>query len=242
MSEPFRKDDKGKPDLSLLPPRALLAVGRVLSFGAAKYGRENWANVPDPHRYEAAALRHLMAHLAGETADADTKESHLAHAACCVLFLLELEARRVEVDARLDALDAELVRKSTPDGDVPPRTSGQGWKRHAPEPGGRCGKHWFLGARFRRELHQCICRLDAFHAEEMCLCQCGFAAVVEEGPVPEPLCGHEWVDQARTCSESCGPPVEEGGPRGSGFHRCARDHGCADVKQHTCRCGASTPR
>lgn len=89
-----RKDDSEKARLDLLPVRALELVARVLGFGARKYGVDNWRLVEDARRrYYAAALRHMFAWWAGEQLDPDTGVSHLAHAACCVLFLLELEAR-----------------------------------------------------------------------------------------------------------------------------------------------------
>jgi len=91
VGEPaFTKNDAGKPRTDLLPPRALLAVSRVLALGASKYGADNWSKCQEPARYLGAALRHVLAHMAGETTDAESGESHLAHAACCLLFLVEL--------------------------------------------------------------------------------------------------------------------------------------------------------
>lgn len=89
----FVKHDAGKPRAELLPPRALLAVARVLSLGAAKYGADNWHKCRDPQRYVGAALRHVLAHMSGEKRDPESGESHLTHAACCLLFLVELDER-----------------------------------------------------------------------------------------------------------------------------------------------------
>jgi len=87
-----RKYDQGKPDYTLLPWEAVEEVVRVLDFGAKKYARDNWRYVDNAEtRYLAAAIRHLAAHARGEVADAETGISHLAHAGCCVLFLLALE-------------------------------------------------------------------------------------------------------------------------------------------------------
>jgi hypothetical protein len=97
----FRKADAGKPRLSLLPPRALMAVGRVLTHGAKKYGPDNWRHVDDKARYVDAAMRHLLAAMAGEESDPDTGESHLAHLVCSALFLLELEE-----EAKLEQAEA----------------------------------------------------------------------------------------------------------------------------------------
>ena len=88
------KHDHGKPILGAVPPHAELAVGRVLTFGAEKYARGNWDKVEDhENRYMDAALRHLNAHRRGELVDSESGESHLAHAACCILFMLDKQER-----------------------------------------------------------------------------------------------------------------------------------------------------
>lgn len=88
------KHDQGKPILGAVPPHAELAVGRVLTFGSNKYARGNWDKVEDhENRYMDAALRHLNAHRRGELTDSESGESHLAHAACCILFMLDKQER-----------------------------------------------------------------------------------------------------------------------------------------------------
>lgn len=87
-----RKQDGGKPRLDLLPPRAITEIGKVLEFGARKYAPDNWRKVEGWRwRYSGAALRHLFAWLGGEPNDPESGLHHLAHAGCCVLFLLEKE-------------------------------------------------------------------------------------------------------------------------------------------------------
>lgn len=89
-----KKFDQGKVEPALLPPLALLTVSNVLTFGAKKYGADNWRYVKNGrHRYMNAALRHLLADLAGQENDEDSELPHLAHAACCLLFLIEMSAR-----------------------------------------------------------------------------------------------------------------------------------------------------
>lgn len=84
-----QKFDSGKPDYSLLPWDAVEDVVRVLDFGAKKYTRDNWRLVEDhKNRYLAAAFRHLSSYAQGEEVDSETGISHLAHASCCILFLL----------------------------------------------------------------------------------------------------------------------------------------------------------
>ena len=86
------KHDEHKARMSLIPPKALLEVGMVLTEGAEKYGDRNWKKLDNlQERYTSAALRHMMAHMAGETYDEETNLSHLAHAICCLMFKLEVE-------------------------------------------------------------------------------------------------------------------------------------------------------
>jgi len=88
-----RKDDSGKADWTLLPLPALQEVLAVLTFGASKYGPENWRKV-ERSRYVKALWRHWVAYLQDPGAkDPDTGQSHLAHLICCALFLLELDRK-----------------------------------------------------------------------------------------------------------------------------------------------------
>lgn len=92
QATPAQKMDHGKPMMELLPFRALEEVGHVLAYGATKYAPHDWRKGMAWSRMLGAALRHLSAWGAGERCDVETGRSHLAHAACCVLMLLELEA------------------------------------------------------------------------------------------------------------------------------------------------------
>lgn len=84
------KTDDGKPRFDLMPPLAVREFVEVLTIGAKKYGPENWRHVRDRRRrYFAAALRHTWAWWLGETHDEESQRSHLAHAMCCLAFLME---------------------------------------------------------------------------------------------------------------------------------------------------------
>jgi hypothetical protein len=86
------KHDAGKPIFGAIPPFAELEVAKVMEFGCQKYSRGNWAVVDNlQERYMDAALRHLNAVRRGERLDDESGLSHLAHAACCVLFMLDDE-------------------------------------------------------------------------------------------------------------------------------------------------------
>jgi hypothetical protein len=85
-----RKFDSGKLQYGLIPPEALRQTVEVLTYGATKYAPDNWRYVPGAkRRYFDAAQRHLWAWKAGEATDSETNASHLAHAICCLMFLLE---------------------------------------------------------------------------------------------------------------------------------------------------------
>lgn len=90
-----RKFDGGKLDWALLPVEPNEEVVKVLMFGAQKYARDNWKHV-DNHkvRYYNAAMRHLTAWQKGEETDPETGLSHLAHAMCCLNFLLYKELEK----------------------------------------------------------------------------------------------------------------------------------------------------
>jgi hypothetical protein len=86
------KHDSGKPLMGAVPPNALLAVAKVLTFGIEKYGRDNWHQVENLEtRYMDAALRHINAYQRGEQLDPESGENHLAHAVCSLMFILEKE-------------------------------------------------------------------------------------------------------------------------------------------------------
>jgi hypothetical protein len=86
------KYDNDKPQWSLLPFKALKEVVDVLTYGAKKYAPDNWKKVPNARqRYIDAGFRHLTAYAAGEKLDSETGKSHLAHAICCLLYLLAFE-------------------------------------------------------------------------------------------------------------------------------------------------------
>ncbi len=86
------KNDSGKDRWDLLPVRGTRLIVKVLTFGAAKYAPENWRKVPNAReRYYAAAMRHLTAWWEGERDDPETGLPHLAHAGCCIIFLLETD-------------------------------------------------------------------------------------------------------------------------------------------------------
>ncbi len=92
--QPGLKYDAGKPLAGVLYedfPTALQQIISVATFGAKKYARGNWKDVQDAEvRYWDAMHRHLLAYCSGPGIDEESGESHLAHAAWCMLALMEL--------------------------------------------------------------------------------------------------------------------------------------------------------
>lgn len=94
------KYDQGKPSLALLSPVAINKIGLVMNYGATKYADHNWRKGISWSRLLSACLRHTFAYIGGENTDPETGISHLAHAACCLMFLLEFEETHPELDNR----------------------------------------------------------------------------------------------------------------------------------------------
>lgn len=84
-----QKDDGQKADLSLLF-RAFAPVlddiARLTAFGEKKYSPLGWREQENGEaRYISAAMRHLSAHLSGETTDPESGLKHLTHAAWSIM-------------------------------------------------------------------------------------------------------------------------------------------------------------
>jgi hypothetical protein len=95
------KNDADKLPWHLLPSDAIDDVLEVLQYGAGKYGERNWERGMEWSRPFSALMRHMWAWWRGETYDPESGKPHLAHAACCVLFLVAYERRGVGVDNRV---------------------------------------------------------------------------------------------------------------------------------------------
>jgi hypothetical protein len=94
------KFDQDKLPLHLLSTEAMNQTAAVLAFGAQKYAEHNWRSGFVWSRPLSAAMRHITAFNAGEDRDPESGLSHLAHAACCIMFLLEFEKTHTHLDDR----------------------------------------------------------------------------------------------------------------------------------------------
>lgn len=94
------KFDADKVRMELLPPELLESTAKVLAFGAKKYSERNWELGMKWSRPFGAMMRHMWAWWKGEDKDPETGYSHLAHAACCIAFLVSYESRGIGEDDR----------------------------------------------------------------------------------------------------------------------------------------------
>jgi len=94
------KFDAEKAALDLIPLEALIGLGNVLTFGAKKYQRANWANGIEYSRLISAALRHIAAFNAGQDMDPESGLSHIDHALCNLAFLAWMRVHRTDMDNR----------------------------------------------------------------------------------------------------------------------------------------------
>ena len=97
----FVKDDNAKTRYDLLPPELIEETAKVLTFGAQKYSAHNWAQGASWSRYFSATMRHMWAWWRGEDNDPETGFSHLAHAACCLSFLIAYQRRGLGEEDRV---------------------------------------------------------------------------------------------------------------------------------------------
>lgn len=84
------KYDQDKRRWDLLPYGAIEEIVQVFEYGAAKYGEGNWRLGFQKSRLFSATMRHLLADWRGKYADPESGLPHLAHAACNILFMLDL--------------------------------------------------------------------------------------------------------------------------------------------------------
>lgn len=109
----------GKTRYDLVPFEAIAEIADVLEYGAQKYSANNWCRGADWSRYFAALCRHVFAWWNGEDRDPETGFSHLAHAGCCLVFLMQYQRHSWGTDDRFTGPDDQPFRKAdgrpTPD-------------------------------------------------------------------------------------------------------------------------------
>jgi hypothetical protein len=94
------KYDSNKLRVDLLSIPSLLATSQILTIGSKKYGSRNWEKGMKWSRVYGALLRHLFAWFIRIPFDAESKQSHLSHASCCLMFLQHYEITKTGEDDR----------------------------------------------------------------------------------------------------------------------------------------------
>lgn len=93
--------DDGKPPLAWLPWDGIKEVALVQAYGHSKYKDfNNYRKGMEVSRNLSCAMRHIGAYMEGEDMDPESKRSHLAHAACRILFVLQNLHDKKAIDDR----------------------------------------------------------------------------------------------------------------------------------------------
>ena len=100
-----------KTRFDLIPFAAIGEIADALAYGAEKYEDNNWCRGTNWGRYFAAMCRHVFAWWSGEDTDSESGYSHLAHAGCCLLFLMEYQRNGWGTDDRFTGPDGERFTK-----------------------------------------------------------------------------------------------------------------------------------
>lgn len=107
------KHDQDKIRMDLVPWDVVVEIAKIFTFGAKKYSDRNWEKGFNWSRVYGALMRHLTLWFQGQDADDESGRSHLAHAGCCLFFLLAFVLRGVGTDDRpkLTAVQLEEMTK-----------------------------------------------------------------------------------------------------------------------------------
>jgi hypothetical protein len=101
MSKPGIKDVDGKVPMHLLCPAHLVDMARVRAFGSEKYKSPwGWTDGDSYTNFYDAAIRHLLAWVAGEDLDPESGLPHIAHAAVSLMFIAEFQRSGRGLDNR----------------------------------------------------------------------------------------------------------------------------------------------
>lgn len=100
MTATGKKNDSDKPNLALVPKEAYWGMANALTYGAKKYGSDNFKGGIAYRRLAAACLRHLTAFLDGEDIDVESGNPHLDHALASLGMLKYMVENRPDMDDR----------------------------------------------------------------------------------------------------------------------------------------------
>lgn len=94
------KHDGNKAPLHFIPLKPMEEVAHVFGFGARKYAAFNYRKGFPYSRLVSAAMRHIMQFNANQDLDEESGRSHLAHAMCCLIMLMETQQLHPNLDDR----------------------------------------------------------------------------------------------------------------------------------------------
>lgn len=102
-----------KPDLTLVPPAAILHESMAMMDGANKYGPYNWRENKVLYMiYLAAAMRHIQQLIDREDFDPKSKVHHLGHARACLGILCDaLETGNLIDNRPIAGRAGDMIRK-----------------------------------------------------------------------------------------------------------------------------------
>jgi len=96
-----KRYDQNKNRLDLVPPVLLEEVGKVLTFGCAKYNENDWMSGMKWRKCIGSLKRHLNEYEKGVDYDSESGLLHLSHLITNAMFLLEYYKSCPELDNRL---------------------------------------------------------------------------------------------------------------------------------------------
>ena len=95
-----KKNDFGKPPISLLHRNFIEGAAQVMAFGAGKYDRFNWCGGIEYTRLIDACMRHMVAFYDGEDIDPESGLPHIHHACASLNMLCGMTVLHPEKDDR----------------------------------------------------------------------------------------------------------------------------------------------
>lgn len=107
-----KKNDRGKPSVTMIPSEPLKDLAQVFMFGVEKYGRDNWREGFAYSRVMDATYRHMMAWFEGENIDPESGLPHLSHATWGLVVLRYFESKGGGEDDRYHGKKMQELRGS----------------------------------------------------------------------------------------------------------------------------------
>jgi hypothetical protein len=101
------KNDKNKPDLSLIPKVALVAAAEAFQVGEAKYGRYNYCKGHKASQLVAAIIRHATDWFEGEENDPVDGQKHLGSIIANAAMILKQQELGTLTDDRFKPITKE---------------------------------------------------------------------------------------------------------------------------------------